>query len=340
MDPPWTRSTSEPGRMDSGRDTPWRESFVVARDFRSVGDHSSIYRAVARGDLYRVLTGVYLPSAQWSALDRDRRRLALIDANGLLHPRDGPYSHLSAAALWGLPIVDRWPDRLEVLVPEGIELRSRRSLQRRSGPPDARMTVIDDHRTTSLARTVIDVARTTSTALSVAMADRAMRVPPEGARGVAAASLRGADLREQLDLLSGTRGIVRATRAVELADGMSGSPGESVSRVAMHALGFPAPKLQHAFWDGEGLIGIADFWWPEFGLIGEFDGFGKYLRESLTGGRSVADIVLAEKKRENRLRALGPTVARWGWADARSPRRLEAILTAARLPQRGLRRRS
>ncbi len=324
--------------MDSGRDTPWRDAFVLARDFRTVEDHSTIYRAVARGDLTRVTTGVYVAPTLWSNLDVDQRRLALIDADGLLHPLDNPYSHLSAAALWGLPIVGHWPGRLEMLVPEGIELRSRRSMQRRSGPPDARMTVIDDHRVTCLARTVIDVARTTSTAISVAMADHALRVPPEGARGVAAASILVADLHDQLELFAGTRGIVRATRAVEFADGTSGSPGESVSRVAMQALGFPAPQLQHPFWDGKGLIGYVDFWWPEFGLIGEFDGFGKYLREALRGGLSVADVVLAEKRRENRLRALGPTVARWGWADVTAPRRMESILVAARLPQRGRRR--
>jgi hypothetical protein len=74
-----------------------------------------------------------------------------------------------------------------------------------------------------------------------------------------------------------------------------------------------------------------DFWWPEFNLIGEFDGNGKYLREEFANGRSPGEIVIAEKRREDRLRALGPQVTRWDWSIARSAFRLRAHLADAGL---------
>ena len=50
---------------------------------------------------------------------------------------------------------------------------------------------------------------------------------------------------------------------------------------------------------GGRLVGRTDFAWPEYGLLGEFDGRGKYLR-NLKQGQSVADVVMAEKAREDR----------------------------------------
>ncbi|HEV7957475.1 MAG: hypothetical protein JWL94_2002 [Microbacteriaceae bacterium] len=76
---------------------------------------------------------------------------------------------------------------------------------------------------------------------------------------------------------------------------------------------------------------IVDFWWPEFNLAGEFDGKGKYLRDEMLAGRTTAEVLLAEKDRENRIRALGPTMVRWDWDIARSLPLLDARLRAAGL---------
>ncbi|MEO5920648.1 MAG: hypothetical protein ABIQ01_05835 [Pseudolysinimonas sp.] len=109
------------------------------------------------------------------------------------------------------------------------------------------------------------------------------------------------------------KGRRKLRRALAFADPRSGSPGESISRAVMHEYGFPAPELQTEFRDRRGLAGIVDFWWPEFQLIGEFDGRSKYTDDVLLGGRTPADVVIAEKAREDRLRALGPRVTRWDW---------------------------
>ncbi len=105
-----------------------------------------------------------------------------------------------------------------------------------------------------------------------------------------------------------------------------------MSRVLIMELGFPVPELQQEFRDRRGLIGFADFWWPRANLIGEFDGVAKYVRDEFTRGQSVADMVIREKNRENRLRALGHGVVRWDWETASNPARLREQLRAAGLP--------
>ncbi len=114
------------------------------------------------------------------------------------------------------------------------------------------------------------------------------------------------------------------------------SPGESVSRALMHLFGFPEPVLQREHHDAQGLIGRTDFAWdvaPE--PVGEFDGWGKYFRRELTGGEDPRDVIRREKRRENRLLALGHPVLRWDWADLERPesfrnRLLEGGLRAGR----------
>ena len=48
-----------------------------------------------------------------------------------------------------------------------------------------------------------------------------------------------------------------------------------------------------------------------------------------------SDVVVAEKKREDRFRAKGYKVVRWVWDDLRDPRRLVRLLHEAGLPSKG-----
>jgi hypothetical protein len=120
----------------------------------------------------------------------------------------------------------------------------------------------------------------------------------------------------------------------EFGDEASGSVGESLSRAQMHLLGFPAPRLQVRMTRPDGPDDIVDFDWPEFALFGEFDGHGKYLRSEYTKGRDIADIIIAEKRREDRIRRRHrPFAARWDWAVARRPQLLAQHLEEAGLPR-------
>jgi hypothetical protein len=305
----------------------WLDEFVQSATAVRAGTSSAFYRAIRRGQFVPLAPGVYLPAHVWERLDVDARFRARIRAAALADGRDPVFCHLSAAAMWRLPMVATWPDRLEVVRHPSGGGRSRSAYVARSTRQAYTCVTVDRVRVTHLARTVADVGRTALLGTAVSMADAAL-----AGRGLAldAPPISLEDLRSEL--LNGPRsGSARLRCVLELADGRSGSPGESVSRVAMHLLSLPRPVLQHEFRDRRGFIGIVDFWWPEFSLIGEFDGHGKYTREDMLEGRTPAEAVLAEKKREDRLRALGPTVVRWDWSDAISPPRLERKLREAGL---------
>ncbi|MBN9241080.1 MAG: hypothetical protein BGO97_15315 [Micrococcales bacterium 70-64] len=290
---------------------------LAAPEVRS-GSGSSLYRAYRAGELIRLAEGVFIPASTWGGLSPDDRFLTRIHAVAHAFDTQLVFSHLSAAALWRLPMIGSWPDKPEVVVGRGVVGASRHGYTARRyevPPPDE----VDGVLVTPLARTLIDVGRTRPLAVSVAMVDagRAVRGIPR------------AELHELNRSLASPRGARRCSDAIALSDAGSGSPGESLSRVTMHGLGLPAPVLQQEFRDARGLIGYVDFWWPQFRVVGEFDGRGKYVSPDILDGRTPAQVVVDEKIREDRLRALGITVTRWGWDTARSPVALGRQLAAA-----------
>jgi hypothetical protein len=100
----------------------------------------------------------------------------------------------------------------------------------------------------------------------------------------------------------------------------------------MLALRLPAPRLQATFRDSEGRMDV-DFYWEELGLVGEFDGLSKYGdARRFDAGLTAAEVVVAEKHREDRLRRIVGGVVRWGWSVALDRRAL-----AERLAAHGLR---
>lgn len=113
----------------------------------------------------------------------------------------------------------------------------------------------------------------------------------------------------------------------------SNSVGESLSRHLMFQCGLPEPELQFEVYDAYGnLIGRTDFAWPEYGLLGEFDGLSKYGRLRRPD-ETVEDVVLREKMREDLLREVtGWLMVRLIWRELFTP-----DVTAARIREQLLR---
>jgi len=264
----------------------------------------------------RVCEGVYLPASDWAGLDDRGRHLAAAHAAQRSRQRRLVFSHWTAAAAWGLPLIEGLPPRVHAVAPRSSGGRTDDHLVRHCVGVPEQTAEIEGLEVTSLARTVVDLARVARFATAVAAADA----------GLVRLSSRD-ELAAELGP-SGLRGVGRARRVVEFADPRSGSPGESLSRASMSVAGVPAPELQHAFRDREGRM-VVDFWWPRFGVVGEFDGAVKYDDPVFLAGRSPQQALLDEKAREDRIRALGPTVTRWRWDVAGSPARLRAQLIAA-----------
>ncbi|MEP6844096.1 MAG: hypothetical protein ABJA11_11265 [Pseudolysinimonas sp.] len=278
--------------------------------------------SIASGELRRVIRGVYLPEelAARRSLRAAHRDLAY--AHELLTPHRHVFSHATAAALWRLPRIGKWPSTVHTSVTHATGGRSEGRVTRHIvGVPESDR--IDGLAVTPLLRTVVDIARSEGFLAGVLACDRALRgfneqVVPRTGIGLD-------ELRDAAQMTSPGRGSAVAREVARFADGLAGSPGESLSRVRMRELRIASPELQREFSDRDGRM-IVDFCWPAYRVIGEFDGIGKYLREEWTDGRSAAEVVVDEKWREDRLRRQGWTVVRWGWGDALVVNRLRAVL--------------
>ena len=290
-------------------------------------DHA---RAAALGREHRVARGVYLPGAQWADVSNaEKYRLHVI---GIARTRLGHpvFSFWSAAVLHGLPILGAWPDEVHVTVGRAGGGRSSGQLVRHVTPLRPKDIVERDGiRFTSVARTVVDLATTRDLASAIVTADCALHIDRWG---------NGAPMTTRVDLHDVYRsrlpfhGSLRARKMIEAAVDSSDSPLESISRFNMGALGLPRPVLQQRFEDYRGLIGFSEFYWPEFKLVGEADGRTKYLDPRYRRGRTLEQVLIEEKVRADRLRALGLGVTRWDWAIGAHREALRRHLVAAGLP--------
>ncbi len=74
------------------------------------------------------------------------------------------------------------------------------------------------------------------------------------------------------------------------------------------------------------------------GVLGEFDGTVKYTDAAMLAGRDARDVLMAEKRREDWIRATtGRRLARWQWADIASAAALERHLEALGIRPRQVR---
>lgn len=287
-------------------------------------------RAVLRGDEVRIARGAYVDREGWDRLPVTERKVLALTAFARTRAVPPPFSHWSAAALHELPLPAGIDDAIHVAVGRTGGGRSGGRVRAHSVQvPDCDIVEVAGMRCTSRERTAIDIAASGPLPDAVAVADAVLRRHGVGGSGndKGREALLGAWLRAQP-----LRGHRRALEVVSLADGRAESPLESISRAVMYQSGMPKPELQRPFADERGSIGLVDFAWPGLRVIGEADGAVKYLDAGMRGGRSAEQVVLDEKLREDRLRALGWRVVRWTWEDARDGTRLAAALTAAGVP--------
>ena len=173
----------------------------------------------------------------------------------------------------------------------------------------------------SIPRTLVDCAREWSLTDGVVALDAALN--------------RNKVTRAQLlrAVLGGSHrvGIASAARALSLSDGRAESPLETRGRLAMLASGLPAPALQVEIHDAAGRLGRVDAWYEDAAVAIEFDGQVKYTdpRHAASPGQ----VLWKEKRREDRMRAVGIRVVRIVNEDLAStwPRtaaRISGLLTA------------
>lgn len=287
-------------------------------------------KQVRSGALVRIRHGVYTNGAVWQEL-KDWQKYGLrIRAAAEMFEKPTIFARHSAASVWGVPTIGvGHPVQALALTNDGG--RSRAGVRRHFAAPSGLEVVRRDGLlVTSRVRTVLDLAAFTPFAEAVVPLDHVLR--PRAAAKLSALSKD--DLRAAAGSIYSAARQRRIHAALDFADARSGSAGESYSRSLLHLAGFEAPVLQQEFRDEQGLIGYADFYWKRARVVGEFDGEEKYLKPEYLRGRTPSQVVVEEKYREDRIRALGFTVVRWVWADLMQPARLERKVAAAGVPRR------
>jgi hypothetical protein len=259
-----------------------------------------IRQRVRGGHWKAVATGVYLREPNIAAGLDVHERLRMEHVNRALGAQrarpDCVIGFGSAAVLLGLPLVSGPPALVQLLVPDGAWTGIRGGVRYR----ECRLSTGDvDPASGSFtvpSRTWIDIARTHRLPDALSVGDAARR----------ADLITVKDTDWALTQLGSIRGVRLARRALHLLDGRRETPLESWSFACFVAWDIPLPLMQHDIHDDDGLIGRVDFYWPEHGLVGESDGRLKY---------DAPDALYEEKRREDRLRAKGLRIARWGWTD-------------------------
>jgi len=287
-----------------GHDVAMSDDVIFRR--RALADgftDSEIRHARDSGRLVRIAAGAYVSDEHFAALDAPALHRARIAAALQSRPPGVVVSHTSAALLHGMDLGDLPLERVHLTRNHASGGGRTTGVHVHATPLDASDVVtLGGLAVTSPARTVVDTARISTFDQAVVIGDSALH-------------RRLVSLDEILDEVgrAGPRkGIATARRAASFLDGRSESPGESLSRIRIRQHDLPSPELQHVLHDGTGVfLGRVDFFWREFGVVGEFDGMGKY---GVDGGQA-AVAVHREKLREDAIRDAGYEVVRWTWRD-------------------------
>jgi len=279
-----------------------------------------IRKMVRSGLWHRIRHGAYVGARAWNELS-DAEKHALLARAVLRQARaEMVLSHISAlpeygAPMWGLPT-----DVVHVTRRDRRAGRKESGVQQHEGvlfPND--VEVRRGVEVTSATRTAIDITTVADTERSLVVVNHLLH---ERHTTLEAVRTRYASMDRHPFTL-------HTDLVLRLADPRIESVGESRTFFLCWSQGLPVPEPQFTVTDHRtGEVVRLDFAWPEHGVWLEFDGKEKYVKH-LREGETVADAVIREKRREDRIRELtGWRCIRITWADLFFPQRTAARIRA------------
>jgi hypothetical protein len=317
MRPERTPSTPLPRDLEGlARLTATRPYFLRSEAI-ALGVSDKAMRAMTRSGLIRrVRHGTYVVAAGWDALTSDeqhvvRGRAAMGRLQGVA------LSHVTAALAHGMDVWGMDLELVHVTRLDGGAGRTEAGVRHHeSFTASDDLVEIDGHRAVTPVRAALETALLGGVERGLVTVDSGLRqllFTPD-------------DVNRQARLMRSWPGALPVQLVRRLANPLSESVAESRCWHVFWLLALPAPQSQYAVHDATGaFIGRVDFAWPEFRLIVEFDGAVKY-DGLLRPGETANQVVIREKRREDRLRAAGWTVIRLCWSDLENPARLGALL--------------
>jgi len=225
------------------------------------GTRWQLERWVEDGLVTRMFNSVYVVTRAARSLD------VRLQALRLVLPEHGVVVDRTAAWLWGVDMFSlaehaEMPE-LEVFVLRGKKRVARadaRGGERDLSPRD--LVTVEGVRVTTPLRTALDLACGLWRPNALACLDAFMREH----------GLTEPVLSRELLRFRGRRGVVQARALVELADPRAESPGESLTRLAIHDAGLPAPVPQLWVTDLEGRRWRLDLGYEAERVAVEYDG--------------------------------------------------------------------
>jgi hypothetical protein len=290
-------------------------------------DDKDLRTGLREGLISRVRHGAYAPADLWSRSDDlDRHRMR---AHAVLRSHDSnlALSHTSAAVEHGLRLYQPDLRRVHVTSLDGSIARSTPEIVYHTG------SCGDDDLDEVNGQLVVEPVRAGIEAASLGGVDQGV-VVLDSVIDLGKGTLD--DIHRKFRELTGQPYCRKLQVVVRLVRTGSNSVAETLGRQLMWRQHVPEPVLQFEVYDEYGqLVGRCDYAWPEYGLLGEFDGVQKYGRLRREG-ETMEQAILREKTREDALREItGWLMIRIIWSELFTP-----AATAARLHrqlQRGAR---
>lgn len=282
--------------------------FFTRAEAKGAGyDDRAVTRMVRRRVWVRLRRGAYVFADEWAPLDavgRHRIRAAAVmrslgDAVAL--------SHISGTIAHGIDVWNHDLRRVHVTRLDGGAGRIEGDVVHHEGfCVDDEVVEVDGVHALRAQRCVLEAASRGTNEAALCLLDSGLRTGGIDNGALAAA----------YDVLQQWPFMRHIGRILPLADGRSGSVGESRGRWLFHVGRFPPPILQLPVKRPDGTTaGITDWAWPDRRQLGEFDGKVKYGR-LLKPGQTAGDVVFEEKRREDELRELsGSGMFRLIWSD-------------------------
>ncbi len=262
----------------------------IGRERLSLAVRRRLVRRLARG-LFAVGPAPHSP---------ELRHLELCRALLLEYP-DAVLAGRSAVVALGLPTW-RVPLDTALLHRPVVSQVSRSGAVIRPGAGDPQGPRTATGPVTPVAHALVQLAFDHGAAAGVVSADAALH----------AGSVAVVELEAEVARRAGHRRSQQGVAMTRLVDARSESPGESRLRVTL-GVGAIDLEPQYVVRDGAGgVVARADFRVAGTRVLIEFDGLVKYR----DGG---VEALVREKRREDRLRALGWIVLRFTWADLERP---------------------
>lgn len=282
--------------------------FTTADARRVEVDDPALRALIRSGDVVRVRRGAYVVGEVWA--EAEHERALRLRTMAVLRSRPGDVAtHQAALALHGLPLHGV---RLDVVDVQANVSRPRLSSGLRTQSGDLPSVVVAGARAVRVEHAIVQV-------LLRAGLEAALE-PLDAALGATSCSL--ADVQSGLALLAPERHRARGRSLVSLADPKCDSPGESRTRLLLHDLGLSWRSQVVICDEHDDSVARVDFLVAGCVVV-EFNGVQQY------AGADGRAALAAEKRREDRLRALGYVVVRLTWSDLAHPERAAAMLRRA-----------